>query len=125
MNICPLNYRCWLRHWCKNNQRTKGHFTLPEFPFFLQKISCPKLPNFHSNFLAQYTNYTYISHMIITKHLHFNNSIYFFSFVRGRNPSLFCNLIGCSSGRNFTISDHGPKVIFYDDKSGCKSKFQN
>ena len=30
--------------------------------------------------------------------------IYCFSFVSGRNPSLSCNLIGYSSGRNFTMS---------------------
>ncbi len=54
-----------------------------------------------------------------------NILLIFFLFVSGRNPSLFCNLIRCSSGRNFTISDHGPKVILFYDKSRSKSKFQN
>ena len=27
----------------------------------------------------------------------------------GRNPCVSCNLIGCSSGRNSTIFDHGPE----------------
>ena len=40
--------------------------------------------------------------------------IYFLQISSGRNqwnknPSVFCNLIGCSSGWNFTIFDHGPE----------------
>ena len=48
---------------------------------------------------------------------------FFFSFVSGRNPSLSCDLIGYSSGRNFTIS--WPKLTSTEFVSSQKSTSQS